>query len=487
MGLAAEEADGGAGPVAPGRAGAYLLGEVLGQGGFGVVYSAVHEVLGTRAAVKIVHAELAAGAHVIPRFEREVEAIQRIRHPGVVAILDHGRLPDGRPYFAMELLEGTSLTAHLEARGRLSVDELLAILEPLGAAVSAAHARSIVHRDIKASNVFLAEQGGARRVVLLDFGVAKLLDAEGPELTASRQMVGTLAWMAPEQILGTPVDERTDVYALGVLTYRALTGEMPFAARSSLAVQQMHLYTEARPPSARADVSRAFDEVLARALAKAPAQRQPTVTAFLDELRAAARWLPATRERRALVVFVELRVDHRALEAPDEHLLVDLESVLPAAAAALAPLGLAVAMESGTSLLLARGRPANPAGDERLRRDTLAAVAALHDRLEGRPGRDPAVEVQLHVHVGALTVDPDGRAVAGALLELGAWVPEVASARPLVSRAAREGLDVPVHPLDPAGEGWAELAAGWAPGAPIVAADGSAYGEDADTLPAHGW
>jgi serine/threonine-protein kinase len=482
-GLAEEEAQP-AGDEAPTRVGAYRLDAVIGRGGFGVVYSAVHLVRGTPAAFKIMHAELASSAHVVPRFEREVEAVQRIRHPGVIEIFEHGRLADGRPYFAMELLSGVSLDAHLAARGRLSADEVLAIFEPLCAAVAAAHERAIVHRDIKASNVFLAEEGGRRRVVLLDFGVAKLLDAEGPGLTASRQVVGTLAWMAPEQILGTAVGPQTDVYALGVLAYRALTGEMPFSGRSPLAAQQMHLYAEVRPPSACAPVSPAFDDVLARALAKSPAGRQPSAAAFFDELRAAGRRPASAEPRPALVVFVELRVDPQALEAPGEHLLSDLERVLPAAAAALAPLGLAVAMETGTSLLLARARPATPAGDARLRGDTLALVAALHAQLEGRPGRDVDVDVRVHVHLGALTFEPGGLATGGALLDLASWVPEVGSTRPLVSRAAREGLDVPVRALDPEGEGWAELAPGWAPAAPTAAGDESAYAGDADTLPA---
>jgi serine/threonine-protein kinase len=443
----------------PDRVGPYRLEAIIDAGGFGAVYRATHTERGTPAAIKIVHPELACKPSIVSRFEREVEAIQRVRHPNVVAVLDHGLLSDGRPYLIMELLSGTDLKAHLDARGRLSIEEMLEIFEPLCAAVAAAHAHAIVHRDIKASNVFLSEGAGGPRVVLLDFGVAKLLDDDGPGLTTSRQLVGTLSCMAPEQIFAGPVDERTDVYALGVLAYRMLTGEMPYTGSSLLALQQMHLYAVPRPPSSRAPVSPAFDGVLLRALEKDPAKRPPSAAAFLDALRAAAQGAVA-RERRTLVVFVEIRVDPAALDAPGEHLLADLESIVPAAVDALAPLGLDVAQETGTSVLLARELPPEAAADTALRRDVLGAVAALHAQLRDRPGRDEAVEVRLYVHVGALALDLAGRAVGGALLQLDSWVLErPAAAEPLVlvSRAAISGLSAPVLPLDPTHEEWTEL------------------------------
>jgi serine/threonine-protein kinase len=414
-------------PAAPTQVGAYRLDARMAAGGFGVVYRATHVERGTLAAVKLIHADLASKPTAVARFEREVEAIRRIRHPNVIEVLDHGRLADGRPYFVMELLAGMDLDDYQKARGRLPAGEVLAIFEPLCAAVSAAHARSIVHRDIKPSNVFLAEEGGARRVVLLDFGVAKLLDAEGPGLS-SQQIVGTLSCMAPEQLLELPVDERTDVYALGALAYRALTGEVPLAGRSVAALQQMHRYAVPRLPSTRAPVSPAFDGVLLRALAKEPSQRQPSAAAFLDELRAAAR-TPTNQERRSVAVFLELRVDPAALEAPSERLLDDLESILPAAAADLAKLGLEVTSTTGTSLLLARELPPEPDAEAQLRRDVDRAVADLSERLPRRPGRDPAIEIRLHVHAGTLAVDPTGQAVGGELLQLEAWVPWFGEAR----------------------------------------------------------
>lgn len=272
---------------APRRVGAYEIRELIAAGGFGAVYRAEHAERGTPAAIKIMHAELAASPDVIARFEREIAILQRIRHPSVPEVLDFGRLPDARPYLAMELLAGTSLEAHLRGRDRLPVDECLEILAPLCGALAAAHAMAIVHRDIKASNVFLTEDR-VRRAVLLDFGVAKLLDAGGPNLTVSGHIVGTVACMAPEQILSRDVDARTDVYALGALAYRMLTGQPLFAARNLIAMQQMHLFTQPRPPSEVAPVEPALDAPILQALRKEPDARQPGADAFLAALLAAA-------------------------------------------------------------------------------------------------------------------------------------------------------------------------------------------------------
>ena len=190
-----------------------------------------------------------------------------VDHPAIVEVLEVGRFEDGRPFFVMELLQGVTLQQHLRARGRLPVDEVLEILEPLCDALGAAHQKSVIHCDIKPSNVFLSVRDGRRRVVLLDFGLAKLLDATGPN---------------------GAVDARTDVYALGVLAYRMLTGYPPFDNAPYLVMHHMHLHARPPRPSSRAPVNPAFDEVILRALAKAPAARHATVAELLKELRFAA-------------------------------------------------------------------------------------------------------------------------------------------------------------------------------------------------------
>lgn len=441
------------------RVGSYVLEAFLADGGFGVVYRARHADTGEKAAVKILHPELASTPDLVLRFEREVEAIRRVMHPNVIAVHACGRLDDGRPYFAMELLRGSSLEEHLRARGRLSAGEALAILEPLASALSAAHERSIVHRDIKASNVFLSEGEAGRRVVLLDFGVAKLLDDEGPALTRSRHVVGTLACMAPEQLLGRPVDARTDVYALGALTFCMLTGEQPFADSPFAALHQMHLH--ARPPrvSSRARVSPALDEPILQAMSKDPAARFPTADAFVNAIRSAlsraqAATMPeeGAAERPALGVYVEVLVSSEALESADEQLLSDMESILPAASSELSAAGFSIAVETGTSLLLVLERPAAPAADYAARRAAIGAVVALSRKLASREGRDPRVRVFLCVHAGDLVMSDAGTLVGGGLLELASWVPEAGREGVFASAAATSGLGLAVDAGSALGE-----------------------------------
>lgn len=447
----------------PRRVGSYVRREPIAKGGFGVVYRAEHAGDGTPAALKVVHAELASSPVVVARFEREIDAVRRVDHPGVARVLEQGRLPDGRPYFAMELLDGEDLGRHLAARGRLPIEEGLAIFEPLCAVIAAAHARAIIHRDIKGSNVMLAREGDRRRVVLLDFGVAKLLDDEGPKLTASRHLVGTLSCMAPEQLLSKPVSERTDVYALGLLAYRALTGEAPFAARTALAMQQMHLTAVPRAPSSLAPLPPAADAVLLRALAKDPAERPPSAPAFFEELRAALA-SPASREalrpaeRGVIAVLVEVLVPPEALDAPSDPLLADMEAILPRAADELASAGLAVAMETGTTLLLAAERPADSRADAQLRRDVLAAALSLHDRLRARPHAHPDVRVRFCLHTGSLALDPSGVAAGGPLLQLDAWIPEGSPPGLLASRAVLDGVAPEGTPVAGTGGEWTALA-----------------------------
>jgi eukaryotic-like serine/threonine-protein kinase len=448
----------------PRRVGAYEVGRLLDGGRCGEVYKARHVQTGNPAALKILRGELAVNARAVARFEREVAVLQRLSHPNIVEILDHGRLADGRPFFIMELLQGISLRQHLAVRGRLSIEETLAIIEPLSSAVAAAHAQSIVHRDIKASNVFLSEPPlaprgtPARRVVLLDFGVAKLLDAEGPGLTAPRHVVGTVYCMAPEQILARPVDERTDVYALGVLTYRMLTGEQPFSARTPLALQQMHLYSSPRPPSALAPLSSILDAPVLRALSKEPSARQPSVEAFFKELLEAAGRPRADEERPALAIYAEVGLDPEAIDAAGEVDFSDMERILPLTSSAFNAMGFDTALETGSSLLLSRPLPEDPAAGASLRREAIESLRALHRQLECRPDRSALVRIRLCLHVIAARMTPAATVTGGPILQLSAWLPELETPRPRVSASTVAGIEVDTCPAgEAAAVAWLEL------------------------------
>jgi serine/threonine protein kinase len=173
-------------------AGGHPLEKEIARGGFGIVYRARRADSGLPFAVKVLHADLFDDPSSTLRFEREAALVLSVPHPAIVKIHECGRLEDGRPYLAMELLTGESLDDRLTRAGRLPIEQVLGILEPLASALAAVHAHGIVHRDIKPPNVFLAEGRPESEVVLLDFGIAKLLASEGPALTTSRAALGTI-------------------------------------------------------------------------------------------------------------------------------------------------------------------------------------------------------------------------------------------------------------------------------------------------------
>ena len=236
--------------LAPGTlAGPYVLKREIASGGGGTVYEAQHKVLGRKAAVKVLRRQLAASPQMVTRFVREAQAVNMIKHPAIVDIYEFDTLPDGRPFYVMELLEGTDVRSLLNERGRFTPAEVLEILEPVCSALQVAHEQGIVHRDLKASNIFVKSTGGDKRTIkLLDFGIAKLMhpDASEAGLTVVGTRLGTSYTMAPEQIRGDGVDPRTDIYALGVVLYHLLTGQYPFRAETMTDIERMHL--EAPPP-----------------------------------------------------------------------------------------------------------------------------------------------------------------------------------------------------------------------------------------------
>lgn len=264
----------------------YQLDHLIGEGGFGQVWLAHPTATGDRVAIKILHLELVRSVDAMTRFQRELDAIERLDHPNVVRGLGHGTLADGRPYLVLEYIEGPSLREVLHERGGLPPAEMLTILEPLCDALHVAHEAGLVHRDVKASNVILARRGAAIRPVLLDFGLVKLIDQIGPGLTSSRSMLGTPAAMAPEQMRGQPVDARTDIYALGLLTYHALTGQPAFGGAPGVVQSYLAVHGPRPRPSTKVDIDPAIDEPIARALAPEPAARFPTAHAFAEALRA---------------------------------------------------------------------------------------------------------------------------------------------------------------------------------------------------------
>ena len=249
------------------RAGEYVVDRFLGAGAMGEVYAGRHPVIDKRVAIKVLRRELAASAEAADRFVREAKAAGQVDHPGVVDVFGFGRLDDGRLYLVMDLVDGDPLRARL-AKGPLPVDDALAILAAIADALDAAHARGVIHRDLKPDNIVMA--GSTPKV--LDFGLAKLL-APGAEagpgtLTGRGSWLGTPGYMAPEQWAADGAGPASDRYALGVIAFELLAGQLPFAASNVPQMMEQHFRASVPPLTSRGGATTAFDAVLRRALAK---------------------------------------------------------------------------------------------------------------------------------------------------------------------------------------------------------------------------
>jgi len=270
----------------------YQLRECLGHGGFGAVFRAFQPGVGREVAIKVILPQLADRPDFIRRFEAEAQTIARLEHPHIVPLYDYWREPGGA-YLVMRYLRGGTLQALL-ARGPLALDVAARMLEQVGAALAAAHRLEIIHRDLKPANILLDAD---EEFYLADFGIAKDVGDAGPaDLTHAGAVVGSPAYLSPEQIRAELITPRTDIYSLGLVFYEALAGVKPFKGRTPVELMQQHLSTplpslrERRP-----DLPAALDAVLQRATAKHPADRYPDVAGLVaDALAALGARTPAS-------------------------------------------------------------------------------------------------------------------------------------------------------------------------------------------------
>jgi len=262
----------------------YRIIERLGDGAMGAVYRGERVKLGRWVAIKFLLEEYAATPDGLRRFEVEARAMSRLAHPNCVAVTDFG-VDDGTPYLVMEYAPGRSLRQVLRDEERLAPSRALVVARQVLAGLVHAHGQGIVHRDIKPENILLASvEGHGEHVRILDFGLAKLRD---DAVFTSGMALGTPGYMAPEQTLGRPVDQRADVYAVGILLHELIAGLKPFVSDDPHTVMRMH--RDATPPTLRevgAAVSPELEAAVLRAIAKAAADRFPSAAAFLDALRA---------------------------------------------------------------------------------------------------------------------------------------------------------------------------------------------------------
>jgi serine/threonine-protein kinase len=264
----------------------YRITRVVGEGGMGRVYEAQHTRLQHRRfAIKVMHAEYARYPELVQRFQREAEAASRVRHDNVIEVYDVGRTPEGRPYLVSELLEGDDLGALLKAERKLGPGLAVHVIRQVCAALGAAHAHSVVHRDVKPENVFLLGDRSRPHVKILDFGISKVDSAAGTNLTRTGMVMGTPAYMPPEQARGEKVDHRADVYSAGAILYRLVTGRTPFDTDDAASAITAVLTEE--PPRPRAispDVPEALELVIERAMAKDPDQRHASMLELSEAL-----------------------------------------------------------------------------------------------------------------------------------------------------------------------------------------------------------
>jgi hypothetical protein len=385
----------------------------LANGGFGTIYVAHHRRSRARGALKILHRHLTGAIDIVARFEREIAVIRMLDHPNIVRLLDAGMTTEGRPYLCTELIEGEDVLHTLSQVGHLSPAEAVDLLGPICDALDYAHANHVVHRDLKASNVVASQT----QVVLLDFGIAKLVDSFATAITDTAHPVGTPSCMAPEQINGGRVDARTDVYALGALLFHVLTGRRAFSDPSPTMTQYLHLNARRPRASALVPLPSRFDDIIIRAMSVDPAKRHASAGELLADARAAARAsaaYPTFQHADAAAILATVSATGGS-PVNDAALLADLEAAMPEIERWLGAAGFALTVDFGSSAMFASRIEPDAALEVAL--DTWARLCKIT--------RHPRLQIGLCVHAGDL-IYAGGELQPSPLLRPATWnVPEV--------------------------------------------------------------
>ena len=261
--------------------GRYALGELLGGGGMANVYLARDDVLGRDVALKVLRGQYANDEDFVERFRREAKNAAALNHPDIVQVYDQGHTEDRTYYIAMEYVPGGTLAQRIKREGPLDPGEAAGVASRVADALAVAHARGIVHRDIKPQNVLLSATGEAK---VADFGIARAVSAS--TVTETSLILGTAAYMSPEQVRGERVGPASDLYSLGVVLYEMLTGQLPYAADNPLATAMKHLDEPTRRPrEANPAVPEELDALTAKLLAKDPGDRYASAAELAEDLR----------------------------------------------------------------------------------------------------------------------------------------------------------------------------------------------------------
>ena len=289
--------------------GRYRLAERLGQGGMGTVYRALHTLMDKPVALKVLRSEMATDNEAVARFHREARSASRLDHDHCIRVTDFGQSDDGLLYLVMELLDGVSL-GHVARKGPVPAARAAAIGVAIAEALQHAHEAGIIHRDLKPDNVFLARRPRGRELVkVLDFGLAKLAHdgALGPSITRDGTVFGTPEYMAPEQAEGAKLDGRTDLYALGIILYQLVTGDVPFRASNFIALLTKQVSDKPLPPRERRpdlEIPPGLEAAILRCLSKRPEERYAGAQELADALE------PFAAGDSSQLMLLPTRTDH---------------------------------------------------------------------------------------------------------------------------------------------------------------------------------
>jgi eukaryotic-like serine/threonine-protein kinase len=471
--VSAEGTPGLTSPIGSTLSGRYRLISKLGSGGMSTVYLAEDETLERSVAVKVMHAGISDQPDQIERFRREARAVAQLSHPNVVAVIDAGE-DGGHPYIVFEYVEGETLKQRIDRMNRLPVDEAAAYAIEIGRGLAAAHARMLVHRDVKPQNVLIDAEGRAK---VTDFGIALSLESDG--LTKTGRVLGTTDYVSPEQAMGHDVDARSDIYSLGILLYEMLTGHPPFQAETLVGVAMKHV-NEPMPDvqAARPQVSAALSSVVERATEKDPDRRYEDMAAMLHDLEGALD-VEVTRAGGSATgeatTVIESVPDKRRLAPGRRVSIAGILLVLGAAAVALAIAALTGdddrkkkpaepgAPPSGAAVELGSAEDFDPEGDSQEHAEEVSLA------IDGNPDTSWSTET----YDAGPALDLSGKAGVGLVVETA----EPAGARTMEIVSATEGWSGEIYASD-AGSPPQDLA-GW--GQPIGQVSG-AGGEESVTL-----
>ena len=264
--------------IQPGQMlGPYQIINQIGRGGMATVYKAYQPSVDRYVAIKVLPSQLAESREFATRFQQEARIIARLEHPHILPVFDYGE-SDGVAYFVMRYMDAGTLKERMIEGRPLPLDDINRLFTQLAGALSYAHSRGVVHRDLKPANVLIDAHDN---IFLTDFGIAKLLESASPRLTQTDAIMGTPAYISPEQAQGQTVDQRSDIYSLGIILYEMVTGSVPFTAETPLAVLFKHISDPLPPPSVvKPDIRPAVEKVILKALAKDPRDRFATAADF---------------------------------------------------------------------------------------------------------------------------------------------------------------------------------------------------------------